>query len=135
MKKGFTRTYLEVVLMVSLVSLLIFALDVAFPFLNDFMRGFTLSFGLLSFMLSLFLRFNKKVLKKIEVNEKDERKIMINEKALSIAYYVHLLLTVVVIVIFGFIDTLQLVSVVLAALILVETICLYIARYIYSLKY
>ncbi len=134
-KKGFTRTYLQIVLLVGIMSLFTFSLDKVFNFMNDYMSGFTLSFGITVTVFSLIALNSKKFLAEAKIKEQDERHIMIKEKQLGLAYYFHMFFSVVAVIVSGSIEALQVVSVFIAGMILLETIFLAVVGLILNRKY
>ncbi|MDY0211190.1 MAG: hypothetical protein RBQ91_07300 [Acholeplasma sp.] len=134
--KGITvKKYTQLMLVLGFAALLVFSIDLIHPFLNDYMRGFFMSFGLSIIFVSLVFQNNKKYMAKSELEAKDERMIMIRQKQYSTGYYFHLFLTVLGIIGFGFFEETQVVSTILSGFILIETIAIGIFGTIYMKKY
>jgi hypothetical protein len=104
-------------------------------FLNEYLEGFTLSFGIVLIIFSLFAKFNKKYIQKKEINAGDERLRMIQEKSLSAGYQFHNILTVLGVIIFGIFEQTYILSIALAIMILTESIFIWIVGYIYHKTY
>ena len=134
-KKGFTRTYLQIILLVGLISLFAFSLDKVLNYMNDYMSGFTLSFGVTVMAFSLIMLNSKKFLSEAKIKEQDERHIMIKHKQLGLTYYFHMFFSVVAIIVSGSIEALQVVSLFIAGMILLETIFLAVVGVILNRKY
>ncbi|MDY3195700.1 MAG: hypothetical protein RBQ95_02465 [Paracholeplasma sp.] len=135
MKKNYLKIYLEVITVVGLLALLTFSLNLYFEFLNDYMSGFMMSFGLSLTVLSVILKNNKKFQQMQELTEKDERLKMIKEKQLSATYFFHIVFTVVLVIIFGFFDETKVLSVGLASMLMLEWVYLTAMGYYYHKVY
>ncbi len=134
-RKSFTKKYLQWMLIIGLISLFVFSLNFALHFLNDYLSGFTLSFGITVILFSLIAQNSKTFMKKVEISESDERIIMIKEKQMSAGYYFHILLSVILVVVFGLFETLQIISLAIAGMILFETLFIQAMGYIYQKKF
>jgi predicted RND superfamily exporter protein len=135
MKKNYLKIYLEVITVVGLLALLTFSLNLYFEFLDDYMSGFMMSFGLSLTVLSVILKNNKKFQQMQELTEKDERLKMIKEKQLSATYFFHIVFTVVLVIIFGFFDETKVLSVGLASMLMLEWVYLMVMGYYYHKVY
>jgi TRAP-type C4-dicarboxylate transport system permease large subunit len=99
------------------------------------MAGFMMSFGLSLTVLSVILKNNKKFQHMQELTEKDERLKMIKEKQLSATYFFHIVLTVVLVIVFGFFDETKVLSVGLASMLMLEWVYLMAMGYYYHKVY
>lgn len=135
MKKSFVKRYLRFVLFIGLLSIFTFALNLYLGFLNDYLKGFTLSFGITVTLFSLIVLASPKYIEKMKVNESDERVIMIKEKQMSAGYYFHIAFSTVLVIMFGFFEDTYILSVGIAAMLLVEGLFLFFMGFIYKRKY
>jgi hypothetical protein len=136
MKKSFfTKRYLEIVRIIGMVSILIFLLDIRFVFLTDYMRGFTLSFGITAMVISSILLLHKPFMKKSQIAEQDERLMMIRGKVMTSTYLIHYWLMVILIVVFGMIERMYFFSVILAVVFLVEYLVMVVLDIYYKKKF
>lgn len=135
MKKSFVKRYLTFILFVGLLSIFTFALNLYLDFLNDYLKGFTLSFGITVTLFSLIVLASPKYMEKMRVNESDERVVMIKEKQMSAGYYFHIAFSTVLVIMFGFFEDTYILSVGIAAILLVEGLFLFFMGFIYKRKY
>jgi len=135
MKKTFTKKYLQVLLIVGFISIFIFALDLNFYFLNDYLSGFTIAFGITLVIISFVAQKSKKFMKKVAIAEQDERARMLKEKQMSAGYSFHIFLSIILVVVFGAIEKTYLISVGIAGMLLIEGIFIQIMGYVYKNKY
>lgn len=104
------------------------------PFLNDYIAGFFLSFGPTLFIMYLLsLRSESK--KRSLLEETDERLKMIKDRTLSVGYSFNVILTSLLIIVFGFINQTMIISIVLAFKLLFETLFMVITKRHLSRKY
>ncbi len=134
MKKSFIKIYLQVMLIVGSLSVFVFALDLVVPFLNDFLDGFSLSFGITLIAFSLIAQNSKKFIRKVEIAENDERMVMIKQKTMSAGFYFTLITNILAIIIFGAFESTYYVSLVLAGILLLHAIFIQVMNYIYKRK-
>ena len=135
MHKFYTKKYLNIALLFGLLSIFLFAIDLYLDFLNDFLKGFSISFGFTMTLVSLILQTSPRFMKRLEMNEKDERLIMIKDKQLSAAYSFHILFSAVLTVIFGLQEETYMISVVIAAILLVESLFLFLIGVYFKNKF
>jgi hypothetical protein len=129
------KKYYQVIGILGMSSILIYLLDMRLLFLNEYLKGFTLSFGIVLVIFSVFAKFNKKYIHKKEINAGDERIKMIQEKSLSAGYQFHNILTVLGVIIFGIFDQTYILSIGLAVMILAESIFIWIMSYYFHKTY
>lgn len=135
MRSFSVKKYLNLMLILGIISLLLFSIDFIRPFLTDYLKGFFMSFGVSLILVALVMGKNKKYLAKSELEAKDERMVMIREKTFTAGYYFHMILTVFGIIGFGFFEETMVVSTILAGLFLIETIFNSIIGSVYMKKF
>lgn len=123
-----------VIISLSLISITIFIIDRFTPFLNDFLRGFTLSFGLFALIIQLAFSISKSLKNKQRINLTDERLKMINNKTFSYTYYFHLILSVLIMLVCSFFEKTMIVTIVLAYIFIIEQIFTIVTKYILNKK-
>ncbi len=131
----FTKTYLETFRIIGMVSIIVFLLNIQFDFLTSYLSGFTLSFGITSLVLSSILLFNKSFMKESKIAEQDERLMMIRGKVMSTTFMIQYWGVVVLIIVFGMIESTYMVSVTLAGFFVIEYIIMLILNIYYKRKY
>ncbi len=131
----FTKTYLETFRIIGMVSIIVFLLNIQFDFLTNYLSGFTLSFGITSLVLSSILLFNKSFMKESKIAEQDERLMMIRGKVMSTTFMIQYWGVVVLIIVFGMIESTYMVSVTLAGFFVIEYIIMLILNIYYKRKY
>ena len=129
------KKYYQMIGILGIGSILVYLLDLEFEFLNDYLKGFFISFGSVLIIFSIFANVSKKFILKKEISANDERLIMLQQKSLSIGFLTHKILTVFGIIIFGIFEQTYIISIVLAAMLFVESISIWIAHYIYRKTY
>ncbi len=131
----FTKTYLETFRIIGMVSIIVFLLNIQFDFLTSYLSGFTLSFGITILVLSSILLFNKSFMKESKIAEQDERLMMIRGKVMSTTFMIQYWGVVVLIIVFGMIESTYMVSVTLAGFFVIEYIIMLILNIYYKRKY
>lgn len=131
----FTKTYLEVVRIIGMASILVFLLNVKFDFLTSYLMGFTISFGLTAMIISSILLLHKPFMKESKIAEKDERLMMIRGKVMSTTYVIHYWFVVILIVVFGMIESMYIFSVILAGIFFFEYLIMLILDFYYKKKF
>ena len=131
----FTKTYLETFRIIGMVSIIVFLLNFQFDFLTSYLSGFTLSFGITILVLSSILLFNKSFMKESKIAEQDERLMMIRGKVMSTTFMIQYWGVVVLIIVFGMIESTYMVSVTLAGFFVIEYIIMLILNIYYKRKY
>lgn len=135
MHKFYTKKYLNISLILGVTSIFIFSINLYLNFLNDFLKGFSMSFGFSLTLISLILLNSPKYMKRMEMSEKDERLVMIKDKQLSTAYSFHIFFSAVLTVIFGLNEETYMISVAIASILLVEGLFLFLIGLYYKNKY
>lgn len=97
----FTKTYFQSVRLLGLAFIFMSILDVRYDFLNDYLKGFSIAFGIGIVLVSTLLLSNKSYMKQQKIAEQDERLVMIRHKVVSKTYMVHYWIQFALIVIFG----------------------------------
>lgn len=131
----FTKTYLETFRIIGMVSIIVFLMNIQFDFLTSYLSGFTLSFGITILVLSSILLFNKSFMKESKIAEQDERLMMIRGKVMSTTFMIQYWGVVVLIIVFGMIESTYMVSVTLAGFFVIEYIIMLILNIYYKRKY
>ncbi|MCV2232433.1 hypothetical protein [Paracholeplasma manati] len=131
----FTKTYLETFRIIGMVSIIVFLLNIQFDFLTSYLSGFTLSFGITILVLSSILLFNKSFMKESKIAEQDERLMMIRGKVMSTTFMIQYWGVVILIIVFGMIESTYMVSVTLAGFFVIEYIIMLILNIYYKRKY
>lgn len=136
MKKPFiTRQYLQAIRLLGMIFIVLFILNVRFQFLNDYLSGFSLGFGVTIISLSTILLFSKSYLKEQKIAENDERLIMIKHKVVSKTYFVHYWIQFLLIVVFGFFEETNLISIIMAGIFVFESLVMLGLDIYYKRKY
>ncbi|MCU0104785.1 hypothetical protein N7603_03855 [Acholeplasma vituli] len=136
MKKPFiTRQYLQAIRLLGMIFIILFILNVRFQFLNDYLSGFSLGFGVTIILLSTILLFSKSYMKEQKIAENDERLIMIRNKVVSQTYFVHYWIQFLLIVIFGFFEETNLISIIMAGIFVFESLVMLGLDIYYKRKY
>lgn len=136
MKKPFiTRQYLQAIRLLGMIFIILFILNVRFQFLNDYLSGFSLGFGVTIILLSTILLFSKSYMKEQKIAENDERLIMIRNKVVSQTYFVHYWIQFLLIVIFGFFEETNLISIIMAGILVFESLVMLGLDIYYKRKY
>lgn len=131
----FTKTYFQGVRFLGLVFIFISILDVRYDFLNDYLKGFSIAFGICIVLVSTLLLSNKAYMKKQKIAEQDERLVMIRHKVVSKTYMVHYWIQFALIVIFAMFKSTNLISIIMALIFMVEAIFMVSLDYYYKRKY
>lgn len=129
------RKYYQIIGIIGMGSIFTYLLNLKYLFLNDYLKGFTLSFGIVLMLLSAFAHFNKKYIQKKQLNAGDERMRMIQEKSLSVGYQFHNILTVVGVIVFGMFEQTYMISIILASMVLIESIFIVAINYYFHKTY
>ncbi len=134
-EKKFCKALFNVCFIYWIIIYIYFRINLYLGFLNDYLKGFTLSFGITVTLFSLIVLASPKYIEKMKVNESDERVIMIKEKQMSAGYYFHIAFSTVLVIMFGFFEDTYILSVGIAAMLLVEGLFLFFMGFIYKRKY
>lgn len=134
-ERFFTKTYLETFRIIGMVSIVVFLLNIRFDFLTSYLSGFTLSFGITALVVSSVLLLHKPFMKESKIAEQDERLMMIRGKVMSTTFMIQYWCVVVLIIVFGMIESTYLVSVTLAGFFVIEYIIMLILNIYYKRKY
>ncbi len=135
MKNHFSQMYYEVTLLIGLASLILFGLNSIVLFLPDYAAGLFLGMGVSLLLLSFWILHSKKIMKKLKTIDQDEREQFIQAKSFTTIYYIHLILSVIVIIITGLFDQTKLFSILIAGLLMIEVVILNLTRRVYAKKY
>jgi hypothetical protein len=132
----FSKKYFEWVYTLGLVLMVLNIIGRHFAFLNDFLQGLTLSAGCSMVIISGVLLHWPRFVKKIEIEEKDERCQKIKMQTHAQAFFFNQILLSVLIFAFGwFDDKYFIVSIVLAAVLALNTLVLVLLRVYYQRRY
>ncbi|MDX9807669.1 MAG: hypothetical protein RBS87_03790 [Acholeplasma sp.] len=134
-ERFFTKTYLETFRIIGMVSIVVFLLNIRFDFLTSYLSGFTLSFGITALVVSSVLLLHKPFMKESKIAEQDERLMMIRGKVMSTTFMIQYWGVVVLIIVFGMIESTYMVSVTLAGFFVIEYIIMLILNIYYKRKY
>lgn len=136
MKKPFiTRQYLQAIRLLGMIFIILFILNVRFQFLTDYLSGFSLGFGVTIILISTMLLFSKSYMKEQKIAENDERLIMIKHKVVSKTYFAHYWIQFLLIVIFGFFEETNLISIIMAGIFVFESLVMLGLDMYYKRKY
>lgn len=133
--KSFTKTYLEVVRIIGMVSIIVYLINVPLDFLTDYMVGFTISFGITAMIVSSAMLLHKTFMKESKIAEKDERLLMIRGKVMSTTFVIQYWTVVVLIIVFGLFSETYFISLTLAGLFFIEYILMLCLDLYYKKKY
>lgn len=133
--KSFTKTYLEVVRIIGMVSIIVYLINVPLDFLTDYMVGFTISFGITAMIVSSAMLLHKPFMKESKIAEKDERLLMIRGKVMSTTFVIQYWAVVVLIIVFGLFSETYFISLTLAGLFFIEYILMLGLDFYYKKKY
>lgn len=133
--KSFTKTYLEVVRIIGMVSIIVYLINVPLDFLTDYMVGFTISFGITAMIVSSAMLLHKTFMKENKIAEKDERLLMIRGKVMSTTFVIQYWTVVVLIIVFGLFSETYFISLTLAGLFFIEYILMLGLDFYYKKKY
>lgn len=131
----FTKTYFQSVRLLGLAFIFMSILDVRYDFLNDYLKGFSIAFGIGIVLVSTLLLSNKSYMKQQKIAEQDERLVMIRHKVVSKTYIVHYWIQFALIVIFGMFKSTNLISIIMALIFMVGAIFMVSLDYYYKRKY
>jgi hypothetical protein len=134
-ERFFTKTYLEIVRILGMISIMVFLLNIRWDFLTSYLSGFTISFGVTAMVISSILLLHKPFMKESKIAEQDERLMMIRGKVMSTTFMIQYWGVVVLIIVFGMIESTYMVSVTLAGFFVIEYIIMLILSFYYKKKY
>jgi hypothetical protein len=134
-ERFFTKTYLEIVRILGMISIMVFLLNIRGDFLTSYLSGFTISFGVTAMVISSILLLHKPFMKESKIAEQDERLMMIRGKVMSTTFMIQYWGVVVLIIVFGMIESTYMVSVTLAGFFVIEYIIMLILSFYYKKKY
>jgi hypothetical protein len=134
-ERFFTKTYLEIVRILGMISIMVFLLNIQWDFLTSYLSGFTISFGVTAMVISSILLLHKPFMKESKIAEQDERLMMIRGKVMSTTFMIQYWGVVVLIIVFGMIESTYMVSVTLAGFFVIEYIIMLILSFYYKKKY
>lgn len=131
--KNFKNTYFEVLFIIGLILSLIVAFDQSMSFLPKFIKGLFTSLSVMLVMVAGIVRFSKGIKEKLKVADNDERIKTIEAKSSLITLYAILFLSVICIIVFGFIgEPYILIAIVLAMIMFVGMLVMFIAKLVLS---
>lgn len=121
--KKFCKWYFDLFFTLGMIGCATLALDHIFDFLNIFMKGMFTSLSFVLIFFSLFFRFNKRLQKKLAVEQNDERIGIITGKSATLTIEIMTWIFAAATVAFGFFgEPFTYISLLLAIVTLIQTI-------------
>ncbi len=133
--KNLGKCYYELFFTLGMICSAVISIDRIYDFLNMFMKGMFTSLTLVFLLTACYVRLNKKLQKKMEVERGDERIAQITGKSAAITITVMTVLLIVATIVLGFFgEPYTYISIILTAVMFLQVMMLWIVRAILSQK-